>query len=979
MSSPSSDVIRYYHTEKGQDEWVIIQAGAGAGKTTELVSRVLSFGIEFQKKHHRYPKIVVTTFTIKATQELKERLLKTSAKISQEISKAQALELQAWLLSSQVNITTIHSAVLRFLREKGSEIGLSSDFQVIEEPIKYLSKFVKKKIFNSQDVQLRMLPFYKHFSFSELLDILHAGFNYKLAHGILNSYQCGFDKEFWHQNVKTLQKDLSENLSSLGSEQLKTASQKRAYASYQVLISKKFQTPEQLSQFFEEHSLTGSNKFGRGEPDLFMIECLKKLKTFKEDIWNFSSLEESQSLSELMLSVIDDFFEDWISFVLENQKIALSDIENWGLYLARKFPDSADDYSDQWDYWYVDEYQDTSPNQVKLLDFLMGPKKGFFVGDPQQSIYLFRGSRPHVFKERSNRISNDQGKSLFLKKNYRTVEAVLNFINRFTQEIKSQSFLEMEIGKSKDLKGSVKIKRYKVGNSFKPESWIGKVCSDYIQELKAKKPDLNYNQVCILAPRTKELIWICKELDNQGIPYQLHSGGSYFNRREILDCIQLLRFILAPDDDLNLVGILNSEYSEVTTEEIFKLKKNPDQSLWSQLKQEFRSFTITGHLLEILDLCQIKGVYWALFFGIQKLGVISYYRCFDATGISEANIWKLLSDISELQNQVGFDWQQFYWDLMDKMDSDPEEKDSVSDAESNRVQLMTIHASKGLEFQHVILPYFDRRKNNYREGRFLIDENQNQLLIKNSISLPPQAKTIQKQIDLLEMEEKDRLWYVGMTRSIESLFIPYAQKQDEKELSPMIQILNKFDTEDPELFDCEVDQIQEISTLNKVRLRTRPVTSDLKKDFSSTLREFTSWDLFQRQVQGIDLHARLEKIVLTKLDIVQDPHLSWIQESHKKWAQRIPNGLPEWGYTIKRDQIVSKRIDLWGYDENENLNWILDYKSGVNVNLEQAWVQLESYAMDLKQMRKLVDDRPLELAIVLLHSKQILERQLWIN
>ena len=85
----------------------------------------------------------------------------------------------------------------------------------------------------------------------------------------------------------------------------------------------------------------------------------------------------------------------------KNGSYQMSDLESQVLKIARNHPELINSFSSEWDYWLIDEYQDTSPIQVEILKSLVGERPSFTVGDPQQSIYLFRGRRSKSLKNRS--------------------------------------------------------------------------------------------------------------------------------------------------------------------------------------------------------------------------------------------------------------------------------------------------------------------------------------------------------------------------------------------------------------------------------------------------------------------------------------------------------------------------------------------------------------------------------------------------
>ncbi|MCB0392891.1 MAG: UvrD-helicase domain-containing protein, partial [Bdellovibrionales bacterium] len=124
-------------------------------------------------------------------------------------------------------------------------------------------------------------------------------------------------------------------------------------------------------------------------------------------------------------------------------QLEMKDLEYISIQALRDFPEVGAAFASEWDYWLIDEFQDTSPAQVELLHQLIGKKPVFFVGDPQQSIYLFRGARSEVFAEEENSILQRSGQLSELKKNYRSQPELLLFFNDFFKQF-DQKFLEME-------------------------------------------------------------------------------------------------------------------------------------------------------------------------------------------------------------------------------------------------------------------------------------------------------------------------------------------------------------------------------------------------------------------------------------------------------------------------------------------------------------------------------------------------------
>jgi ATP-dependent helicase/nuclease subunit A len=127
----------------------ILKAGAGAGKTTTLTATFLKFASDFEKQWGKFPRIVVTTFTRKATQELKERLLaKALADGRQDLFHYVSAK-------SQVQISTIHGVLSLFLSRYGSAIGLTPDYKILGEPEirKGARKIIRKYLLENPQLQ----------------------------------------------------------------------------------------------------------------------------------------------------------------------------------------------------------------------------------------------------------------------------------------------------------------------------------------------------------------------------------------------------------------------------------------------------------------------------------------------------------------------------------------------------------------------------------------------------------------------------------------------------------------------------------------------------------------------------------------------------------------------------------------------------------------------------------------------------------
>jgi ATP-dependent exoDNAse (exonuclease V) beta subunit len=159
-------------------------------------------------------------------------------------------------------------------------------------------------------------------------------------------------------------------------------------------------------------------------------------------IQDLAAIEKFVSLN-LSLATVEARFTDEIrAEKFRSGLIELEDLELLSIELIQKSPQSARSFAESWDHWLIDEFQDTSPRQVQLIEALAIGKPQFIVGDPQQSIYLFRGARPGVFAEREATALSRGDERTELMGNRRSSPGVMKFINHAVGRLEGE-FQEM--------------------------------------------------------------------------------------------------------------------------------------------------------------------------------------------------------------------------------------------------------------------------------------------------------------------------------------------------------------------------------------------------------------------------------------------------------------------------------------------------------------------------------------------------------
>ena len=707
--------------KKLQLESQLVHAGAGTGKTTCLVNEVYSLFQQFRKHEERNPRLFVCTFTRKASQELKERLF--------EKAKEELLEM-----------------------EKNS---------------------IHKKEFNggnqnSQTEKLKASLFLNYIQSSSLY--------ISTIDGILNlflrryGYNLNLDPDF-QLNYGQFNSNLFDHLAE------------------EFIFEKNFSLLKKIPYPFLKECF------------LFYIKCrLKYGKVFFYDEKDFKEFNQEETekkfsfLGEEFVPIFKKFHqageEFFLNFIEEKKKRSLLDIDDLSLFslsLLRENPQVAQNFSREWDYWFIDEYQDTSWIQEQIIQKITNFKNVFCVGDPAQSIYLFRGADPNVFKRREKALSNKVKK---LTTNYRSSTMLISFYNDFFSENKDFIKFKSPEGKSDHLdKPCVYFLTYETSQKSKEQYKRKALLALYYHIQKLIAEGVNYNEIAILSSRNDDLMEIAAYLRSQNCPLMLHSSQNFSQKRLILDSLFLLKFLMNPFDDTNLKALLRTPYFSLSDQELANssydhyvlCKEKKVNSFWSFIKEQFSDRDFIKSLNAYLLNNNKQGLTKSFEKALIDLAFmdLSYFQ--DPTGSFEANLWKFLF----LLNKNSLSALDLFYSLTEEREGEEFSKEALSCEDSESIELMTIHKSKGLEFKHVIIMDFSIANSFLKGTRQSSAVIYDELKQKMTFSVPIEGRDrlkiksygheiYNKGKEKEKLLEKDRLFYVAMTRAKQSLslFVP---------------------------------------------------------------------------------------------------------------------------------------------------------------------------------------------------------------
>jgi len=438
-------------------------------------------------------------------------------------------------------------------------------------------------------------------------------------------------------------------------------------------------------------------------------------------------------------------------------------------------------YSNNFKYILVDEYQDTNFIQSKWLSLLSEKNRNLCcVGDDDQSIYSWRGAEIKNFLEFDQVYENT--KVIRLEQNYRSSQNILsvasNLIANNQNRVGKNLTTTMEEG---DL---VKLNCFKNGK----DEAIG--VSDEIEKKIKKK--YSYNNIAILV----RAIFQTREFEERflkiGIPYRILGGTKFYERAEIKDCIAYLRLIHQGKDDLAFERIVNNpkrSIGDTTIKTIHEFAKENNLSLELASIKMIEKNLIKPKTKIGLSIFLNSLSKWRNDLEIKKTSHVKLLQIvLDESGYSAMlknkkdvdnenrleNIKELLSAMKEFDNLEGF---LEHVSLATSVDQE---------WEGEKVNLMTMHGAKGLEFDAVFLP-------GWEEGLF------------------PHQKSIEEK-GQNGLEEERRLAYVGITRAKKKAIISFSMNRFyqgdwiDSMASRFIEELPEKHLEKNSFFDEEIDE-----------------------------------------------------------------------------------------------------------------------------------------------------------------------------
>ncbi len=435
--------------------------------------------------------------------------------------------------------------------------------------------------------------------------------------------------------------------------------------------------------------------------------------------------------------LVKDIYEKYENKLHRNNSVDFDDLLLLPIELFKKHPDVLEKYQERYEYILIDEYQDTNEAQYILTKLLSEKYRHITcVGDDSQSIYSFRGAN---YKNILN-FEKDypDAKTIFLEQNYRSTTTILDAANQVIKNNKQRKDKNLWTARGE----GEKIKYYRAYNEKDEAEYVVKT----IKELLSK--GIEYKDIAVLYRTNAQSRVVEEAMLKENLPYRVVGSFYFYSRKEIKDLIAYLRLIHNEKDNVSLLRVINTPKRGIGLKTLENLTAKADENntsiyevitsgkelefkhLIERLKEVAENITLTELIDKVLDASGMK----------QEL---------ESEGSLEAevrleNLEEFKSITKAFEEREGsVSLEEFLLEI--SLISDVEEYRD----DPNRINLMTVHSVKGLEFNHVFVIGLE-------EGIF------------------PHMNSLMESSDV---EEERRLMYVAITRAKDDLHLVNARRR----------------------------------------------------------------------------------------------------------------------------------------------------------------------------------------------------------
>ncbi len=813
----------------------LVEAGAGSGKTTSLVGRLLAL---IESGTAKMEHIAAITFTNKAADEMKERFrIALEQKTADVEGETRERTEEALANLDQIFIGTIHAFCSSMLRERPIEAGLDPSFEEMDDE---MNRAFHDQCWDEYLIQLQEEDSEALASFAEV------GIDVSILKNVYDRVSLFTDLQIPCEPVHRPDFNLIR-LSLLpmieeANRFLPTVEPEKGWDNLQA----KLRTATRMLRLTD------------GQDDMLIL-TLAKMFDFKLDVKQYKWTEKKQAKAtserfhDWQITVLFPFLQSWreylypkvIQFVLpaleyckerrlQAGKLNFQDLLMYACRLLRDYPEVRAFFAGRYQRLMVDEFQDTDPVQAEMMFLLTGagddpnernwrkltPKPGslFVVGDPKQSIYRFRRADISIYNEVKSRIQAC-GDVLHLTSNFRSVDAIGDFVNgQFVGKLPVRetdvqaAYVRMETnipnpkGNKRAGHGVYALTYPKIPggkeevaavDARRIAAYIEWACRDgnlHIQERDGTSWVLREAQPSdfLILTRTRHYLHLyAEELEKRGVAAETVGSSALYPELHTLG--QLVLYLADPFDQVAMLSVLRGPLFGVSDKELiayralgnaWSIYRLPEESS----EQENRVASACRKLREYVGWVKELPAWAALYRLLEDTGLLPYSTIQEAGANRSGTLLKMLERLQR-DAMLASDWHELAHAISAIRESQGMENASLYTGKGQSVRIMNVHKAKGLEAPIVFLAcpcgekdhnadQFVDRSETEAAGYFLIQQSKG--FQKETIAQPVGWEAMSVRERAFMHAERDRLLYVAATRAKQMLVVSLYPEQPAK-------------------------------------------------------------------------------------------------------------------------------------------------------------------------------------------------------
>ena len=788
---------------------LVIEAGAGTGKTSAIVAEVLRLLLSNEELAPE--RIVLMTFTEKAAGEIADRIHAALAELEQHFDD----ERVAWPIGSpnplfvvppsqreayrracrkqlerisSIRSQTIHSFCQNLLRGWPIEAGLDPQFKIIEG---FERSLLYSQLYDAWfDSETRLGTDTKAIAEWEIL-LEHVGYLFQirdLVFSLLARRDLLASPEYDFGTIDEIMPDVVAALGLIRRSDLSKVKDAAALAVFRYVQTNdpplQGSLDEWLAWFAPIAGYIRDANLPKGDSTL--SEALRTLRTDKN---------KGGSIHDLLLRhrsaiAIHALAQRFIAFLdAEKRKLGVVDFDDLLLRTLEVLGNERvlERIRAQFDHIFVDEFQDTDRTQAKIIEKLATDRAGNWisgrltvVGDPKQSIYGFRRADPETYRAVTRQLIDSGAEERFILHNYRSEPPLLEAINAIFTSVFENAASDANVfrptyrpllsGLDAGRQSDARITFLHSSSDDKAARHLAEAASvaEWI-EANRDRAGRDLRRFAILFRRTTKLDDYLDTLDRYGIEYVLPPTKAFLDRRAPVDAVAVLRAIGRPFDRGAEISAARTPFFALTDQEIAEgvLSENASEAAeaaaWRRFTEALASYreaaarrTVSETLDLLIDSTNIEEVYEELLDGRRARRHLEHLRAL----------------AFEYDQKIGGSIRQFVDEVERRREEPDETEPSLADDEANAVRIMTVHAAKGLEFETVILPdlAFNTRTGSEKQSLFVVEEPRSLVMTGRAQSLSAHCRfagelRLKQVAGEREEAEMRRLFYVAVTRA----------------------------------------------------------------------------------------------------------------------------------------------------------------------------------------------------------------------